>query len=104
MTNIDQPILSHSGSKKRRKLNNTDTELQWIDHVFPFLCNTDIAKACFAFNLAYPMDLFKHRVEKSLQQRAPRVIDGLLNTMPSLSNGAQSLLLVVQYSVHYMAQ
>ena len=88
MTTIDQPIVSHNGSKKRRKLNDTDTELQWFNHVFPFLCNTDIAKACFVFNLAYPMDLFKHCVEKSLQQRAPRVIDGLLNHAKFVERGS----------------
>ena len=34
------------------------------------------------------MDLFKHRVEKSLQQRAPRVIDGLLNHAKFVKRGS----------------
>ena len=88
MTNIYQPILSLKGCKKQRISNNTGTKLQLIENTFPFLSTTDVAAACIAFNLAYPMNLFKHRVEDALRQRAPHVIDGLLNHAEFVERGS----------------
>ena len=88
MTNIDQPIVSLKGCKKQRISNNTDTKLQMIENTFPFLSTTDVAAACIAFNLAYPMNLFKHRVEDALRERAPHVIDGLLNHAEFVERGS----------------
>ena len=88
MTNIYQPILSLKGCKKQRISNNTGTKIQLIENTFPFLSTTDVAAACIAFNLAYPMNLFKHRVEDALRQRAPHVIDGLLNHAEFVERGS----------------